>query len=75
MPKLMTGQNLPPIVLEALQSIGLPKHVKSFTIRCFIDELIEIECTFYPEDTLGKLIVENDKFIEQTKRFNIVEIT
>ena len=29
--------------------LGLPKHTRSFELRCAVNEIVTIKCEFYPE--------------------------
>ncbi len=51
--------------LKALQALGLPKHVTKLTLRLEHEKLVEIDCTFHPEDEAGNVQVVNDVFAEE----------
>jgi len=54
-----------------LNAIGLPKHTRSFKIECDANSVMEISCTYYPEDS--RLIDEEGELITFFKKYNLVE--
>ena len=53
--------------LKMIECLGLPKKgVKGFTLRCYVNEIVEIKCEFYPE-------IDKNEFFEKFKIFELVE--
>ena len=42
---MITGQRISKELCEAL---GLPKSTRGFTLRCYTDEAVSVECEYYP---------------------------
>lgn len=38
-----------PVVLELAKALGLPKHTRSFEVRCAVDEVVTVKCEYFPE--------------------------
>ena len=34
---------------KLIKILGLPKHTKSFELRCAVDEIVTVKCIYYPE--------------------------
>jgi hypothetical protein len=34
---------------ELAELLGLPKHTRAFTLRCAVNEIVSVECEYYPE--------------------------
>jgi hypothetical protein len=45
MATLVTGQNIGKMLAEVL---GLPKHTRSFVLRCEVNKIVSVECEYYP---------------------------
>lgn len=57
---VVTGQNIGKILTEAL---GLPKYTRSFVLRCEVDQVVTVECEYYPAidpDSLELALAEFD---------------
>jgi hypothetical protein len=50
MKQVMTVQTLGPQLIALL---GMPKHVRSFELRCAVDEIVTVNCEYHPKDALG----------------------
>lgn len=46
----MTVHTLGPQLMALL---GMPKHVRSFELRCAVDEIVSVKCEYYPEGATG----------------------
>jgi hypothetical protein len=52
MAKVVTGQNIGKTLCEVL---SLPKHTRSFVLRCEVNKAVSVECEYYPELDVGSL--------------------
>lgn len=43
---MIVGQQ---ISKELQDALGLPKHTLGFTLRCYSDEIVTVECEYYPD--------------------------
>jgi hypothetical protein len=43
---MITGQQ---ISKELCAALGLPKYTRGFTLRCYTDEIVTVECEYYPD--------------------------
>lgn len=50
MSNLMTFRTLGPQLIALL---GLPKNVRSFELRCAVDEIVLVKCEYHPGDAFG----------------------
>jgi hypothetical protein len=50
MRQVITAQSIGPDLIHAL---GLPKRTVGFTLRCYVGEMVKVECEYYPEDGQG----------------------
>lgn len=46
--KVMFAQGNP-FVLALMDALGLPKNTKSFEVRCALDEVVTVRCTYMPQ--------------------------
>lgn len=46
--KLLTGQS--ELALKLCEMLGLPKHVRAFTLRCAADAIMTIKVEYYPTE-------------------------
>lgn len=47
MPTPMTARH--PLVLQLLETLGLPKNTQAFTLRAAVDEVVTVTCTYIPD--------------------------
>lgn len=48
----VTGQQIGSALCDAL---GLPKHTRGFTLRCYTGEAVTVECEYYPDIDKGSI--------------------
>jgi hypothetical protein len=60
---LMTVYQLGP-QLEAL--LGLPKNVRSFELRCAVNEIVTVKCEYYPEITSIEAVLAEYELVPRT---------
>ncbi len=52
----MTIRTLGPQLIALL---GMPKNVRSFELRCAVDEIVVVKCEYYPElSDIGAVLAE-----------------
>ncbi|MEN7529250.1 hypothetical protein [Cupriavidus sp. DL-D2] len=49
MPSKVILANGNPFVLALMDALGLPKSTKSFELRCALDEVVTVRCTYLPQ--------------------------
>lgn len=50
--------------------LGLPEHTTAFSLRCAVNEIVTIQCEYYPTLDLD----EDGELITEFKRFQLEEI-
>jgi hypothetical protein len=43
---------------ELRDALGLPKHTRGFTLRCYVDRPVTVECEYYPEGSFQTALAE-----------------
>jgi hypothetical protein len=43
---------------ELCDALGLPKHTRGFTLRCYGDELVTVECEYYPDGSFQTALAQ-----------------
>lgn len=55
--KALTGHS--EFAQKMCEMLGLPKHVRAFTLRCAVDEVVTLEVEYYPtEDGMNVPVFE-----------------
>ena len=39
-----------PLVAQVVKALGLPKNTRSFVLRASVDEVMTIECEYFPDE-------------------------
>jgi len=55
---------------ELIAALGLPKHTCAFTLRCAVDEIVSVECEYYPEMKGGHtldIVLSRYELVERPK--------
>lgn len=52
---MITGQG---ISKELRDSLGLPRHTKGFTLRCYVGQAVTVECEYYPDGSFQAALAE-----------------
>jgi hypothetical protein len=52
---MIPGQH---ISKELRDALGLPKHTRGFTLRCYVDRPVTVECEYYPDGSFQAALSE-----------------
>lgn len=57
------------------EAYGLPRHMSFLRITVDAEgpSLVQVECRYYPSDEQGRRLVEDERFVQLTKKFRLVE--
>ena len=69
MANLINGRS--EVVNKLVEIFQMPKHTKSFNIKCSVNSVLTIECEYYPENFV---LDENDEIITLSKKFRLREV-